>query len=65
MNLQDYLESKRMQPIEFAVLSGIGNTTIYRILKGDVPSPRIARKIEQVTKKSVTFEALRGKHAKR
>lgn len=59
MNLKEYLTAKRMTPIEFSKLCGIGEVTVYRILNGRIPNYINTRKIEEFTRGEITFEDLR------
>lgn len=64
MKLKDYLEKERITPLQCAVETKIGITTIYRFLRGDIPSFRNAIKLEKFAKGNLTVEELRGKDGK-
>ena len=58
MKLRDYFKKKRIDPVAFAVESGISVTSIYRYMKGRKPHRKTAYKIEELTGGEVTVEDL-------
>lgn len=59
MKLKEYFEKERIDPVTFSLKAGIGLTTVYRYLRGSIPSFRNAIKIEKATKGKVTLEEQR------
>ena len=60
MKLKEYLRINRIDPVTFAVKSGISVSTIYRYLSGEKPSFNKAVLIEKATNGQISIEDLRG-----
>jgi len=60
MNLKEFIEKNRIEPVEFAFKCGISVSSIYRYIKGSKMHRRTAKIIEEFTQKQVTFEELMG-----
>jgi len=58
MRLSKYLEITGKSVRDMARDFGIGRSTLYRILKGDIPNGQTARKIVRATKAQVTLDEL-------
>ncbi len=58
MTLDEYLNSIKMKPIDFAKVTGLSNTTIYRILNGLDTMNSTAHVIQWATGGLVTTEEL-------
>jgi len=59
MNLKEYLTKNKINPVEFAVKSGMSVTSIYRYLRGERASMKKAQQIKQFTEGQVSLESLR------
>lgn len=64
MELKEYLNKYKIDPVAFALEAHISVASIYNYLKGRAPHYRIALQIQQMTRGEVTAEELM-KNAKR
>ncbi len=58
MNLKEYFEKQRIDPVLFAVQCGVSVTSIYRYMRGGRPHRKTAYRIERMTGGKVTVENL-------
>lgn len=62
MTLQEFLDNFHIHPQELAFRCGISLASVYNYLGGyNIPSQRIAERIELETNSRVTVKELRGK----
>lgn len=61
MNLQQYFEQYRVDPLEFAMRCKICVASVYRYKKGERPHLKTAMRIERATKHLVSVEDLMGR----
>lgn len=58
MSLEEYLKKENLSKMEFAVLAGIGYTTVIRCVKGQKMGAGTAAIIDRATKGLVKIETL-------
>lgn len=58
MNLKEYFEKEKMDPVVFAVRGGISVSSVYRYMRGERPHRKTAYKIQRMTKGMVSIEDL-------
>lgn len=58
MNLKQYIEKNRLDPVAFAVQVGISVSTIYRYMRGGASHRNTAYRIEKATQGLVTVEEM-------
>lgn len=60
MNLKQYFETYRVDPLEFALRCKISVASVYRYKKGERPHLKTAMRIERATKHMVSVAELMG-----
>lgn len=53
MTLQDYMKKRGLNARQFAALVGVNTSTVWRWLRGTIPSPHQMQRIGDVTKNRV------------
>ena len=56
--LSDYMKAKKITQVEFAEMVGVSQPMVSLMMRGMVePSPRVAIKIQNITRGAVPFES--------
>jgi len=60
MNLKDYLKKENISAIKFSKRLGVAESSVFRYLKGENATFKIAHRIQKLTNGEVTYEEMRN-----